>query len=133
MFQIYLWIDGESFDSDSFIANLAEDSRGSIELRRRMNGGIVEISGKYWKSVVREITDGPETELTNLVRLYEPAIQKARLNHGCSSIRVMAEIVQEVTSIDSLRGFYFSVEDLSLFVQLGICLDVDIVRKVAMN
>lgn len=129
MIKIYFWIDGESFDADGFQAGLAENFRGTLEVRRRINNGVVETFGKYWRSVIKDvIVEDLETALNNLIRLYESEIQK--MGAG-SPARIVAEIVYEVASNDDLRGFYFSVETLSLFARLGISLDIDIVRQIA--
>jgi hypothetical protein len=127
MFKIYFWIDGESFDADSFQAGLEENIRGSLEVRRRMNNGTVETFGRYWKSVVWDVTvENPETELVKLISIYENEIQQTS---AASSVRIVAEMVYEVASDDGLAGFYFSAEALSLFARLGINLDIDIVRR----
>ena len=124
MFQVYLWIDGESFDAASF----GRDAKltGTVETRKRVANHAVERFGAYWRSEVRATSsDDPEGELAELISRYKGEIQRARASNAT---RIVGQIVAEYESVDDLRGFHFSVETMRFFADLGVAVDVDVVR-----
>lgn len=129
MFRIYIWMDGQKFDADNFQSCLGASLKGSVEVRKRMNNGVVEQYGKYWSSEVQEIAfDRPEEEVTKLLRRYEFEIRRAKASNAT---RIVAEIVAEYDTVDDVRGFYFSTELIRLLAELGVSIDIDIVRRLS--
>ncbi|PYQ03488.1 MAG: hypothetical protein DMF83_20985 [Acidobacteria bacterium] len=127
MFTVYFWIDGQGFDADRFQSGLAQHLMGTVEARKRMRNGAVEPYGRYWKSEVRaSISEAPEKELAALLSRYKAEILRARAGDG---VRIVAEIVAEYDSIEDARGFHLTSATVQLLAELGVALDIDIVRR----
>jgi hypothetical protein len=124
VFKIYFWLSGEVFDPDSFQTIHGHNLNGSVAIRKRIKNDIVEYHGKYWKSEVREgIQNKPEDELLNMLQQYRTVILQAR---SLSATQIVAEIVAEFSSLEDVRGFYFSSQTITLLEELGMSVDIDI-------
>jgi hypothetical protein len=119
---LYLYIAGESFDSDSFNKGLDPSLKGNIGSSNNVEKGITE---RYWESkeidvVTEEFVEGI---LYDLLTSYKPAFLSLRsFDHSVISVNV----VVHNNDINSPRGYHFSNELLSLLVEVGAEVDIDI-------
>jgi len=129
MFEVYLWIDGDGFDADTFQQSVGSRLGGAVMTRKRMRDGIVEVSGKYWKSRVVQIDSGhPEDDLVKLLTQLRPALAQIP---KAPTIRRMAEIVEELSDEHQPQGFFFAVDTIELLAEMNFSLDIDVVRRLA--
>lgn len=127
MVSVYFWMAGENFDADDFQSRLGENLKGTVESRKRMIDGRVERFGRYWKSEVsKAVSDEPEEELARLIVRYSSEIRNARASHAT---QIMAEIVVQYDSPEDVHGFHFTAETIRLFAELGVSVDIDVVRR----
>jgi hypothetical protein len=128
MFRIYIWIDGVDFDPDKFQNTLDEALKGTVALRKRIRDGIVENSGKYWKSEVLEVTSGhPEEKLNDLLIRFKSELLSIK---NTQSARIVVELVAEYDDPSLVRGFFFSEQTIQLLAEVGAALDIDVVRPI---
>lgn len=127
-FRTYVWVDGESFDADSFNASSEDASlQGLVLSRKKLTNGKVESGGRYWKSEVIDVfSEYPEEALSKLLSRLKDELLRIRDLPG---IRIVAELVAEYEDTDSMRGFFFTKENIRLLAELGANLDIDVVRK----
>ena len=127
MFRTYLWLDGEGFDPVAF----QSAAGGTVEKRYRMNQGVKEVAGTYWKSPDRRdlTVHSLDSELRELLLHFRPII--IGTIPPAPSIRVCAEVVQEYDNhgVD-VSGAFFSHATLQLLAELRADLDIDIVPRV---
>lgn len=128
MFTAYLWVDGTGFDADAFQRDVGAKFGGSVGSRKRMRDGVVESGPKYWTSRMIPIESGdPEDKLVELLTQLKPELIKLRAVPG---VRLVVELVQEIKNLQSVRGVFFSTATLQLLAEMGVGLDIDIVRHV---
>ncbi len=125
MVKVYLRIDGDDFDADSF----QREAGGTIDWRKRIHNGRVELCDKYWMSsvVTVEAETHPEDALLKLLEELKTKIAKLANAEG---IRRTAEIVEYIDDDNPARGWFFSVETLGLLAELSFELDIDVVETI---
>ena len=129
MFRIYIWMDGENFDAETFQNSLDDSLRGTVDTRKRVIKGRVERFAPYWMSeVCTPALHDIEGEFIRLLSRYRTAILRARASHAT---RIVVEIVAEFASVDDMRGFYLPPDVLRLLSEMGAAVDVDIVPKIS--
>jgi hypothetical protein len=129
MFRIYLWIDGSNFDPDLFQTTTGAELGGQVVTTKRMREGSVEAGPKYWKSSEIQVdTRDPEDRLFKLLSRIKSDLDEVKKEVG---VRLVAEIVEYVDDLDSLQGFFFSSELVQLLAEMGLGLDIDIVRRLS--
>ena len=119
---VYLYIDGEDFDPDSFCKGLGPKLKGEIKQKKRAVSGSGE---KYWKSkeIQVELTSNVKDCLYDLLVSYKSALLSL---DSIENKRIFAEIVVRYNDLDSLGGFYFPQKLLCLLTEVGAEVDIDV-------
>ena len=127
-FPVYLWIDGSDFDPDLFQRTTGAELGGQVVTTKRMRDGAVQAGPKYWKSSEIQVdTRDPEDHLYKLLSRIKSGLGGVKQQVG---VRLVAEIVEYVDDLESVQGFFFSPEVVQLLAEMGLGLDIDIVRRV---
>lgn len=124
-FQVYLWIEGASFDAEQFNSSIAKNLAGEVKSRKHGGDPGDAEAARYWKSeVISPAENRVEEELLALLIIYKAEIRRAE-NLGAD--RVFAQIVGYMEDIEHLRGYYLSKDILHMLSELNMELDIDIV------
>jgi hypothetical protein len=125
MHRIYIRIDGEGFDPDRFQAEHGKDLGGSVGVTRRVaTDGTQELARTNWKSeIVQSRSGDPEDELTKLLLKLRPVLIAMR---DKQDIRVIAQVVQDVSRHVEASGVYLPREAIQLLAEVGASFDFDI-------
>lgn len=127
-FSIYIYIDGRSFDSQLFNANLSKELTGDVHPIHRIVNGSKKVIGMYWKSkILHPSADAVETDLIGLIRSYRASILDAK---SLGAERIYAEIVCHMKNLESLHGYFISRKLITLLSELGMELDIDVVHMI---
>lgn len=124
---IYVYIDGELFDSEAFLKKLDSSCKGSISSQKQIKNGVVQVLRKYWQSESYEVDQGNlDNGLCTLISRYK---ESALIAEGYGGTRIIVSVVIEYKSQDNIRGFFLAKETLQLLSELGASLDIDVIRK----
>ena len=125
MHRIYIRIDGDGFDPDRFQDEHGKELGGSVGVTKRMRAdGTQELARTNWKSeIVQSRSGDPEDELTQLLLKLKPILSSLR---DKPSIRVIAQVVQDVSRQDEASGLFLPREAIQLLAEIGASFDFDI-------
>lgn len=126
-FRAYIFIDGRNFNPNEFQASIRSKDAGTVHSTYRMETGVKQESGKYWKSSVKEPdTQHVEEDLYLLLKGYSRHLVRAR---KLGATRIFATILADMDESDTTRGYFFSKKIIQLLFKYGVELDVGIARK----
>lgn len=78
--EVYIYIDGRKFDPVKFNASLPRVLSGETRSIFRMNNGVKEVIGKYWRSKSPRVAEsGVEAKLFSVVQRYAPHLLRAKV------------------------------------------------------
>ena len=125
MHRIYIRIDGDGFDPDRFQDEHGKELGGSVGVTKRVRAdGTQELARTNWKSeIVQSRSGDPEDELTQLLLKLKPILSSMR---DKSNIRVIAQVVQDVSRQDEASGLFLPREAIQLLAEIGASFDFDI-------
>jgi len=134
--EVYIKIEGGSFDPSFFNTAIKADLAGTIHSRSKVEKKIINgkeqycVKGKmqYWKSEIIKIdhpdSSHPDKPLTELLSKLKTDLLKF-----CEApeICITAEVVVKYKDSDPLRGFFFSKETIQLLADIKAGLEIDVV------
>src|SRR5919109_4608491 len=125
MHRIYVRIDGKDFDPDQFQDEYGKQLGGSVGVTKRVSAdGTLELARTNWKSEILQSRSGePEDELIKLLLKLKPILTAMR---DKQNIRVIAQIVQDISRHDEARGLFLPREAIQLLAEVGASFDYDI-------
>jgi Domain of unknown function (DUF4279) len=125
MHRIYIRIDGEGFDPDRFHDEHGKALGGSVGVTKRVGAdGTQELARTNWKSeIVQSRSGDPEDELMKLLLKLNPVLFDLR---DKQNIRVIAQVVQDVSRHDEASGLFLPREAIQLLAEVGASFDFDI-------
>lgn len=123
--QICLHVDGDSFDAAGFSKGNLPLLDGQALKYHRLNDGVVEEYGDYWKSELWDIEfDDLSDKLNELIIKYEAKILAASQYGGT---RIIADIVVAYAISEPARGYYFTDKTIALLCGVGASLSIDVI------
>jgi hypothetical protein len=125
MHRIYIRIDGEGFDPDRFQDEHGKELGGSVGVIKRVCAdGTHEVARTNWKSeIVQSRSGDPEDDLTKLLLQLKPVLLAIK---DKQDIRVIAQVVQDVSRHDEASGVFLPREAIQLLADVGASFDFDI-------
>lgn len=125
MLTFYIWIDGKDFSPDDFQRMHGAKLDGIVKTRQFVRNGAANEPEKFWQSEVIECGVGElDDALKTLLLKLQPGLSESR---DIPTRRIALEIVQRYRGIQSVHGFYFSLQTVRMLAEAGISLDIDIV------
>jgi hypothetical protein len=124
---IYFWIESDSVFFERVFEADPSKKLGTIENRKKIIDGKVQLHTKYWKSSTLSTQQSSDLDLlvNNLLTQSHELIVLALES---TNTRVFLQIASKTKTIDKLCGFHFSSETLQRLVKLNISIDIDQVR-----
>ena len=125
---IYFWIESDDDFYEKVLEIDPSKKFGTIENRKKMIDGKMQLHGKYWKSnkLFAQQSETLELLINDLLTQSHGVIILAQES---AISRIFLQIVSRSKTVEELSGFYFSSETLQRLAKLKIAIDIDQVRE----